>query len=534
MIRLLNLPLPLDYSAETLRAAAAKRLRIRPAELTHCVLVRRSIDARDKRDVHFVATVEAACPGEDALLKKMKAGTAEKVLPRPALLLQKPKLPHPPVVVGAGPAGLFAALILARAGVNPILIERGRPVHERTADVARLKTQGILDPESNVLFGEGGAGAFSDGKLTTGTKSPHQRLVLETFAAHGAPADILIQQKPHIGTDLLVDVIAGIRQEIIQLGGQILFSTRMDRLILQGDSLQGLVVQDTADEREIWTHHVILALGHSARDTIQTLYRQGLPMTQKPFAMGVRIEHHQAMIDLRQYGAFAGHPRLGAAEYKLVHHTRDGRGVYSFCMCPGGEVINASSQPEGLNVNGMSHHARDGQNSNAALLVGIRPEDFGDGHPLAGYVLQRALEKKAFTAGGGGFFAPAQRVEDFLARRVTTSFGEICPSYQPGVTGSDLHQILPACLAENLRAGILGMDGQLKGFAHPDAVLTGVETRSSSPVRIQRDKNGMAAVQGVFPVGEGAGYAGGITSAAVDGIQAALQLLSCTADTSLV
>jgi len=525
MIRIFNLPLPLDYTEQTLREAASRRLRLSPEALTHCTIVRRSIDARDKQDIHFVATVEIACEVEDALLKKAKPGTAEKAVPATALVLPRTRLPFPPVVVGAGPSGMFAALILARAGACPILVERGKPVRERTADVEQLKTKGLLDPESNVLFGEGGAGTFSDGKLTTGIKSPYQRLVLETFVAHGAPADILIQQKPHIGTDLLVGVMEGIREEIIRLGGQVLFSTRMNQLIISQGQLQGITVQDDQGQREIITHHAVLALGHSARDTIHTLFQQGLPMVQKPFAMGLRIEHHQAMIDRSQYGLAAGHPRLGAAEYKLVHHTRDGRGVYSFCMCPGGEVINASSQMEGLNINGMSRHARDGMNSNAALLVGIRPEDFGDDHPLAGHLLQRMLEKKAYHAGGGGWKAPAQRVEDFIAQRPTRQFGEVHPSYQPGVQGCDLNQLLPDYMAANLREGIAAMDRHLKGFAHPDAVLTGIETRSSSPVRLLRDARCMAEIQGVYPVGEGAGYAGGITSAAVDGITASLHLL---------
>jgi len=459
---------------------------------------------------------------EDALLRRLRPGVASKAKPVPALTLAKPGFVRPPVVVGAGPAGLFAALTLARAGATPILIERGKPVDERTRSVAAMQKDGTLDPESNVQFGEGGAGTFSDGKLTTGTKSPLIRHVLQTFVEHGAPEEILYLAKPHIGTDRLKGVVKSMREEIIRLGGKVLFDTRMTGLILRVSHVEGVKVISRGEEQEILTDHVLLCIGHSARDTMQALFSQGVTMTAKPFAMGVRIEHPQSLINAAQYGRFASHPALRAADYKLNVHTPDGRGVYTFCMCPGGEVIAAASQPGGLCVNGMSYHARDGVNANSALLVGVHPEDFGDDHPLAGFVWQRSIEQAAYRLGGGDFRAPVQRVEDFLAGRASTRLGEVKPTYLPGVTPADLRECLPGFIVEDLKFGIRRMDGMLHGFAHPDALMTGVETRSSSPVRLNRDKGMMAdRIDGLYPVGEGAGYAGGIVSAAVDGIAAA-------------
>ena len=524
MLRLSNFSVPLDYTESSLHSLVAKKCGLAPGQLLACTVFRRSVDARDKSAVHFVLSVDLNVRNEQELLKKCRFLSPVPPVSSPSF--PAAHFPDAPIVVGAGPAGLFAALTLARSGANPVLIERGRPVDRRVTDVEQMSSGGILDPESNVQFGEGGAGAFSDGKLTCGIKSPFLRFVLETLVAHGAPQSILSDSMPHIGTDRLRKVVASIRNEIVANGGTVLFETRLEELILKEGRVEGAVLSCRGELREIQTHTVILCIGHSARDTIRNLFRQGIHMAGKPFAMGVRIEHPRVFIDKAQYGPFAGHPALGAASYKLVCHTPDGRGVYTFCMCPGGHVIAAASQPGGTVVNGMSYHARDAENSNSALLVGVRPEDFGDSHPLAGMVLQRNIEKAAFSAAGGGFRAPAQRVEDFLAGRPSKGFGTVLPSYRPGVTPVDLRSVLPSFITEDLKAGLRAMNSQLSGFAMPDAVLTAPETRSSSPVRILRSCTGEAeSVGGLFPAGEGAGYAGGIVSAAIDGITAARKAL---------
>ncbi len=525
LLRIPNLNIPLAYTEDTLRQAVLHKLRIPAGRLKSVTLVKRSIDARDKGDVHFVMTLDALVDREDELLRQLKPGIAARAEKKKPLPLPKASFRQRPVVVGAGPAGLFAALMLAKAGASPLLIERGKAVDQRTQDVDAMRKDGVLDPDSNVQFGEGGAGAFSDGKLTTGIKSPWQQTVLETFVRHGAPEEILYEQKPHIGTDRLKGVVASIRNEIIALGGEVRFETKLTGLIIRGEHVAGVTTRSGDLTEEFLTDTVLLAIGHSARDTIQTLFNQGVMMVQKPFAIGVRIEHPQEMINRSQYGRFAGHPALGAAPYKLAVRTPDGRGAYTFCMCPGGEVIPAASQPGGVVVNGMSYHARDGRNANAALLVGVQPGDYGDDHPLAGFVWQRSIEQAAFRAGGGDFRAPVQRVEDLLNSRATTRLGDVQPTYLPGVTPADLRACLPGFIVEDLKLGIRQMDRQLRGFAMPDAVLTGVETRSSSPVRLPRGDRMMASIDGLFPVGEGAGYAGGIVSAAVDGINAAVAAL---------
>ena len=524
MLRISNLSLPLGYDDAAVRRALLNRLSVPASALLGFTLVRRSVDARDKRDIHFVVSLDISLRDEASVLKRCRFLSPSPV--RKSSAPVRVSLPSRPLVVGAGPAGLFAALTLARAGAAPVLIERGRPAPERTVDVLRLQSDGILDPESNVQFGEGGAGAFSDGKLTCGIKSPFMADVLRTLADHGAPEDILVDQKPHIGTDLLRKVTVSIRNEIISLGGEVRFSTRLEELIIQGGRINGAVLGNSGSRYEFLTDCVMLCIGHSARDTVRGLFGQGVRMEKKPFAMGVRIEHPRAFIDKAQYGTFAGHPALGAASYKLVCHTPDGRGVYTFCMCPGGRVIAAASEEGGVVTNGMSFHARDDENSNSALLVGVRTEDFGSDHVLSGMELQRRIEAAAFTLAGGGYRAPAQRVEDFLSGRQSRAFGDVVPSYLPGVVPCDLAELLPSFITEDLRFGIKSMDRQLRGFAMPDAVLTGPETRSSSPVRFSRDESGEAeGISGLYPVGEGAGFAGGIVSAAIDGISSARRLM---------
>lgn len=523
MLRVNGLRLPLDFTQDTLLRAAAKKLRLSPEDLTGLRLAKRSVDARKKEDVHFVCSVEGAISGsEDRLLARLRDPNVQRAAPYSYELPIAPPPELPPVVVGFGPAGIFAGLILAQCGQRPIILERGLPVEERRRSIETFWAGGELDPESNLQFGEGGAGAFSDGKLTTGTGDGRIRKVLEELAAAGAPQEILTDAKPHIGTDRLPGVVRELRKKITALGGQVRFSARLTGLEARGGELTGLRVSTPAGEEQIPCRRLILAVGHSARDIFTLLDRQGIPLEAKPFSVGVRIEHPAAWIDRAQYGRFAGHPALGAADYKLNCRLPNGRGVYTFCMCPGGTVTGAASEPGGVVTNGMSTWARDGRNSNSALLVGVSPEDYGSASPLAGIEFQRAMERAAFRLGGGAYLAPVQRVADFLEDRPTTSFGEVLPTYRPGVAMGEIGPCFPSFVSDCLRQALPLLGRRLKGFDHGDALLTAPETRSSSPVRVLRDESFQCpALRGLYPCGEGAGYAGGIVSAAVDGIRVA-------------
>lgn len=531
MIRINNIQLPIDYTNESVRKKVVKELKIDKSCIKGCSIFRRSVDARRKDNVHFLASVDVELNiDENQICKKNKNTQIVKPYSYNQLKWHGGSTP---LVVGAGPAGLFAALILARGGANPILIEQGCDVDKRTEDVNNFWLTGKLNTKSNVQFGEGGAGTFSDGKLNTGTKDIRQRKVLEEFAAHGAPDEILYNAKPHIGTDKLKITVKNIREEIISLGGTVLFETKLIGINLESGRIRSAIIKSNNNTHSVETDSIILAIGHSSRDTFEMLDKMKLAIEPKPFSVGVRIEHIREKIDKAQYGNFAGKGKLGAASYKLNAHLENGRGVYTFCMCPGGKVVNASSEQGRLVTNGMSEFARNETNSNSALLVGVNPDDFSGNSPLKGMHFQQSLEEKAFKLGGENYSAPVQRAADFLKGQKSTNPGEVMPSIGR-YEFTDINGLFPDFINESLKAGIKSLGKKLSGFDDGDAVLTAVESRSSSPIRILRNNDTFESVSlnGLYPCGEGAGYAGGIISAAVDGIKCAEKILENSANTN--
>ena len=527
MIRIRDISLPPDGDMARLVQAAARQLRISPNEIKQLDLKRRSVDARKKNDVRIIYTVDVAVKGREDKILKMAHCARASLAQDPVYHVPQPRsIPaQRPVIVGFGPAGMFAALVLSMAGLRPLVLERGQDAKARHAAVLEFWKTGTLDPECNVQFGEGGAGTFSDGKLNTGVKNERIGWILEQFAGAGASADILYDAKPHIGTDELVTVVQNLRETIIHYGGEVRFGVKVTGLVTEDGRVTGVRAAQGGEAAVIPASCVLLAIGHSARDTFEALHAQGVPMEPKPFSMGVRIEHRQADINAAQYGAAAEH--LPAADYSLSCHLPDGSSAYTFCMCPGGEVFAAASEAGGVCTNGMSNSRRDGENANAAVLVTLRPEDFPDKSTLGGMYWQRSIEQRAFARGGGNYHAPAQLAGDFLAGRASTGPGRVQPTYRPGVTWCDLHDMLPARITDTLAQALPAFGRKLRGFDDPDAVLTAPETRSSSPVRIVRGEDRCSTgVPGLYPCGEGAGYAGGITSAAVDGLRCAESVLA--------
>jgi len=523
MLRITELKLPLDHPENMLKTAIFDRLGISTEELITYTIFRQGFDARKRNAILLVYTLDVETTNEQAILNRLQDDPHISLTPDSTyrFVTQASKDPaQRPVIIGTGPCGLFAGLILAQMGFRPIILERGKEVRERTKDTFGLWRKGVFNPESNVQFGEGGAGTFSDGKLHTQIKDPNHygRKVLTEFVKAGAPPEILHVSKPHIGTFRLVTVVEQLRATIESLGGEIRFQNRVDDIIIDNGQVRGVTL---ASGETINTDHVLLAVGHSARDTFKMLYDRGVYIEAKPFSIGFRIEHPQSLIDTCRFGSNAGHPLLGAADYKLVHHCSNGRSVYSFCMCPGGTVVAATSEPGHVVTNGMSQYSRNERNANSGIVVGITPDDY-PGHPLAGIYFQRRLEAGAFKLGGETYEAPGQLVGDFLAKRPSSALGTVQPSYTPGVHLCDLSSALPDYAIAAIREAIPAFDKKIKGFAMKDAVLTGVETRTSSPIRIKRNEHYQSMnIKGLYPAGEGAGYAGGILSAAVDGIKVA-------------
>ena len=516
MYRIHEIKIGIDDSWDVIPGKIAKKIGIKNLKVQDFNVVKESIDARDKKNIRRSLTVDFACN------KKLNLPIAPDMTYE--FSEQRYDKSKRPVIVGFGPCGMFAALVLAQMGYKPIVLERGKSVDQRTEDVHKFWETGELDENSNVQFGEGGAGTFSDGKLTTGIKDKRIRKVLEEFVNFGGPKDILYKHKAHIGTDVLKNVVKNIRNEIIRLGGEVRFDTLVTDIITENGSIKGVVVNNN---ETIESEVVILAIGHSARDTYKMLYNRGVTIIQKPFAIGARIEHPQELINKSQYKEFYNHPRLGAADYRLIEHTSNLRTAYTFCMCPGGSVIASASNEFEVVTNGMSEHARDKVNANSAFLVNVIPSDFGSEDPLAGVYFQEKYERLAYELGGKNYNAPVQLVGDFLNDKVSTSLGNVEPSYKPGYTFVDLRECLPEFVTSTMKEALQKLDNKLNGFAMHDAVLTGVETRSSAPIRIVRDEGTLQSIntKNLYPCGEGAGYAGGIVTAAVDGIKCAEKII---------
>jgi uncharacterized protein len=528
MIKISDLTIPLSYNIDLLKEIAAKKLKIEKNRIINVSIAKKAVDLHDKQNINFKMNLVVAVSGnEDDIPALRYDNSISKEMKFYYSVPKWNRQKERPIVIGCGPAGMFAALILAQAGAHPILLERGLDVDSRRQKVKRFWQTGVLDANTNVQFGEGGAGTFSDGKLKIGAKDYRKMKVLSEFVGAGAPPEIMYLDKPHIGTDNLGKAVKRIREKIISFGGEVRFNATLTDILIKEGRVTGVGYLENGVYTEVPADDVVLAIGHSARDTFEKLLSSGVKMEQKAFAVGVRIEHPQTLINKIRYGDFAVHPALGAADYKLVVHLKSGRGVYSFCMCPGGTVVSAASEQNGITTNGMSEFARDGKNANSALLVALEKADFGSDHPLAGVAFQRKLEKAAFAAGGGGYKAPVQRLEDFLNKRSTVVFGSVLPTYLPGTQFAEVDSYMPDFAANSLRSAISEMDVWMPGYAYPDALLTGAETRSTSPVRITRGENLEAVgIKGLYPCGEGAGYAGGIISAAVDGLRCAEHILS--------
>lgn len=524
-IRINNIQLTIDEDISLLKKKAAKKLRIKSEYIKNLKILRESIDARRKNNIKFNYMLEINCENEKKIvcksnLKDVKINPPEY---KEEIEIGNKKLSSRPVIVGMGPAGMFAALRFATYGYKPIVIERGESVEERSKSVDDFWKTGKLNTESNVQFGEGGAGTFSDGKLTTRIKDRRCSFILEEFVKAGAPEEIIYSGKPHIGTDVLKVVVKNIRETIKSLGGEIKFNSKLEDFVVKDGKLKSIVV----NKEEIPCENLILAIGHSSRDTYEMLYKNSVSIESKPFAIGVRVEHLREMIDVNQYGKYANHPRLKAADYRLTYRSKNtGRSVYSFCMCPGGVVVGASSEKDELVVNGMSYYKRDGKNSNSAIVVSVSPEDFDCTTPLGGIEFQRHYEKLAYKLGGGNYKAPVQLVKDFLEDRESLRLGKVEPSYKPGYEFRQVSQCLPSYVVDSLKEGFVSFDRKIEGFKGEGAIITGIETRTSAPVRIKRnEKLESLSLKGLYPAGEGAGYAGGIISAAVDGVKVAESII---------